>query len=217
MKYIKKFWSRALISVVLASLGSELIFMRTGHPDPKIGSILIWLNAILIFFLFTLIAWFDKYKYYFFPQKDKDDELHEDILGDFEWACDQCIDNDLAEPSNPELQTSIDWRPYLAFFDSERYCEQCNKSYIFSRKEKRFWYEELQFWVQSKPKHCKVCRKEVREKKQINKKLSDLIKRFDELTISELEEIVDCYKKMGKTEKMKYYQSVVNRERKNKK
>ena len=40
----------------------------------------------------------------------------------------------------------------------------------------RFWYETMKFWIDSKPKNCPTCRKEIRHKRNDNKKLSDLLK-----------------------------------------
>ncbi len=139
--------------------------------------------------------------------------FHSNNIEDDGWACDECLDRVWTEPADPYAQLFLDHPPYFFYYDSKRKCEKCEAEYIFSISEKRFWYEELKFWVQSKPKHCIPCRKEVRQQKQDNKRLSELLEGFDKLTIIELEEIIQIYSRMNKEEKVKYYHAVLKKKK----
>jgi hypothetical protein len=44
-------------------------------------------------------------------------------------------------------------------------CERCDREFTFSAAEQRIWYEEYGFWIDSLPKHCLACRRELRELK----------------------------------------------------
>jgi hypothetical protein len=73
--------------------------------------------------------------------------------------------------ANPVVQKFCDHPPYLAYFDVPLRCEDCGSTFVFEAKEQQFWYEELKFWVQSRPKQCAACRKLRRERKsEQNKK-----------------------------------------------
>lgn len=88
---------------------------------------------------------------------------------DFQWACDGCLRLKNAIKANPINQTYCDHKPLLAYFDQKHLCESCDTKFLFSQQEQKFWYEKLGFWVQSKPKHCKECRKVRRIKKLYQK------------------------------------------------
>lgn len=106
---------------------------------------------------------------------DRSDLKH----GRYQWACDDCLISGSALIGNPEAQLYLDSPPYLAYFDLRNVCEKCNEEYIFRKEEQKYWYEYLKFWVQSQPKHCSKCRREVREQKKLNNELSTLLKERD--------------------------------------
>jgi ABC-type Mn2+/Zn2+ transport system permease subunit len=81
MKHLKKIWVRVLISLLFGGVCSEINHIRTGSPSIETSNILVWMGAIITFVILSLIVWFDKYKYYFFPPKDKETE-DESILDD---------------------------------------------------------------------------------------------------------------------------------------
>ncbi|HZZ81748.1 MAG TPA: zinc-ribbon domain containing protein [Gemmataceae bacterium] len=83
--------------------------------------------------------------------------------GRLQWACNQCIKKGLAIMGAPALQTFCDHGPYFAYFDVELHCEDCGKQFVFSAQEQMFWYEQLKFWVQSRPKQCAACRRARRQ------------------------------------------------------
>jgi Probable zinc-ribbon domain len=44
-------------------------------------------------------------------------------------------------------------------------CDRCGGEFAFTAAEQRVWYEEYGFWIDSLPKHCLECRRELRELK----------------------------------------------------
>lgn len=132
-------------------------------------------------------------------------------LDEFEWACNEYLGRGKAELTNPSKQKYVDYRPYLAYFDSIRECENCKEKYIFRKEEKRFWYEDLNFWVQSKPKHCLKCRKEARIYNKLSKLLSN---GKDNLTNTELIQVIEIYEKLERIEKLKYFQAILKKRNK---
>ena len=96
-----------------------------------------------------------------------------------QWACPICLKRSIALPGKPWLQTWCDYNPYFAFFDVELNCEDCQNKFIFSASEQQFWYEKLKFWVQSRPKRCKNCRKIRRQIKKSKIELQKLLEHHD--------------------------------------
>lgn len=81
------------------------------------------------------------------------------------WACDNCLKNGKALLADPTKQTFVDFVPYYGYFDLPFVCDTCGKDFVFPALEQRYWYENLKFWVQSKPKNCADCRRKKREAK----------------------------------------------------
>lgn len=48
-------------------------------------------------------------------------------------------------------------------------CARCGGEFPFTASEQRTWYEEYGFWVDSRPKHCLPCRKELRNVKELRR------------------------------------------------
>jgi hypothetical protein len=91
--------------------------------------------------------------------------LSEAKKGTLQWACNYCLKKRQALVADITQQKYCDYTPYLAYFDIEMKCENCKQEFIFSAKEQQFWYENLHFWVQSRPKQCLACRQKRRERK----------------------------------------------------
>jgi hypothetical protein len=53
------------------------------------------------------------------------------------------------------------------YVDAAFRCPRCDRTFVFSADEQRYWYEELKFYVDSRTKHCSECRKTLRELKAI--------------------------------------------------
>ena len=133
------------------------------------------------------------------------------VDSNFEWACDACLDSKKAIKANPSLQ-NYSWNPHYAYSDSEITCSNCNTEFTFSKEEKKHWLEVLKFWVDSTPVNCLNCRKEIRKLKAENKTLSEILKKEEsEISVSELEKIVEIYTKWEKNNRVKYYQSILRK------
>ena len=124
----------------------------------------------------------------------------------YQWACDDCINSENAILANPKKQHySVEGPPYLAYYDVQRKCRRCDEDFLFSKEEQRFWYEELEFSIYSKPVHCKPCNKIVKASKNLNTELSDLLKEGKPSSKEQLLRIADIYNEMGKEVKMRTY------------
>jgi hypothetical protein len=86
--------------------------------------------------------------------------------GELQWACSHCLRAGRALEGHPALQTWCDYNPYFAFMDAELRCEDCGRSFVFAATEQRYWYETLEFWVQSRPKQCIECRRARRARRR---------------------------------------------------
>lgn len=82
MEYIRKIWTRALISLVLGIASVELYVMCTGNEMIRDIQVINWLPTVVIFLLFTAVVYFEKYSYYFFSPKDSGKENRDDVLDD---------------------------------------------------------------------------------------------------------------------------------------
>ena len=129
------------------------------------------------------------------------------------WACDGCLKSKKALLARPSFQThSPIGEPHYAYFDSRFTCRTCKEKFVFSKEEKQYWYEKLQFWVFSTPVNCASCRKEIRELKAENTTLSDLLRKQEgDLTQEELETVRGIYEKWGKEDKVNYYTAVLRK------
>jgi len=123
------------------------------------------------------------------------------------YACDNCINSKKAILANPKVQQGA-WFAHLAYFDENRTCQTCGDDYIFSKEEKKHWYEKLQFWVYAQSVNCKNCSKEIRVERNLNTRLSNLLKNGeDELSTNQITEIISIYQVMKKPERVKYFKS----------
>ncbi len=62
--------------------------------------------------------------------------------------------------------------PRYWYIDATFACEGCGAEFIFSAHEQKFWYEDLRFYVDSKPRNCSACRKK-------NRRLKSLKQQYD--------------------------------------
>jgi len=131
------------------------------------------------------------------------------IDSDFSWACDTCLETKNAISAQSSLQ-KYSWNPHYAYYDSTFQCQTCQESFKFKKEEKKLWYEKLKFHIDSEPANCLSCRKDLRTLKNENTLLSNiLLNNVDELTQEDIIQVIDIYKKWGKVEKVKYYQSLL--------
>lgn len=136
------------------------------------------------------------------------------VDSNFSWACDSCLQSKKAIKGNPELQNYC-WNPNYAYFDSPKICKTCKSEFIFSKEEKKYWYESLKFWIDSEPVNCVNCRREIRQYKLENKILSEILRKKEiEIPTNEVEKVVEIYSKWQMEDKTKYYQSILNKRKK---
>jgi hypothetical protein len=74
------------------------------------------------------------------------------------------LDYTAAVRSNPEKQ-NCSICPRFWYVDAYFRCERCGAEFVFTAEEQRVWYEEYGFWIDSLPKHCPACRKDLRQLK----------------------------------------------------
>ena len=55
--------------------------------------------------------------------------------------------------------------PRYWYVDAAFPCDRCGAEFTFTAAEQRAWYEEYGFWIDSLPKHCLACRRELRRLK----------------------------------------------------
>jgi hypothetical protein len=129
----------------------------------------------------------------------------------YQWACDACLDSGRATEGDPQKQLYCDFDPWLAYFDSEKTCENCGSDYIFTRQEQLLWYEKFRFWVQSKPKYCAACRKIKRQKKRMNKELSEVLAKKENLRTEDMERLSVIYAQINRPDRSQYYLNLIRK------
>lgn len=133
------------------------------------------------------------------------------LNSDFSWACDECLRTKRAIPGIPGLQ-QYSWNPHYAYFDTDKTCGHCGVAFVFSKEEKKYWYEDLKFWVDSEPANCTECRRTIRQYKMENRTLSEILKKAHrDLTTPELEKVIEIYQKWQLESKVKFYQSILRK------
>jgi len=130
--------------------------------------------------------------------------------GSGRWACDLCIRDGSAVAAEHKNQyfSTLNY-PHLYYYDTQKECLRCSKTFTFSKEEKRHWYEDLKFYIEADAIHCQECRKEMRAEKTLNTELSVLLGLgIENLSEKDLERVIDIYVGWGKHNKVAYYRSV---------
>lgn len=65
--------------------------------------------------------------------------------------------------------------PRYWYVDATFNCADCGKEFTFSASEQRFWFEDMFFWVDSRPKRCVPCRKAERADVELRKRYDSMI------------------------------------------
>lgn len=81
------------------------------------------------------------------------------------WACNACLAGKRALKADAAKQKFKACEPYYAYFDEERQCQKCQKSFTFTKEEQKHWYERLGFWVWSRPVNCRACNRKKKSPK----------------------------------------------------
>ena len=149
----------------------------------------------------------------------REDSLYRTLVGNplgIRWACDGCLDAGNALIGHPRKQryafNPIDVNaPFLAYLDRNRACDRCGEDFVFSKEEQRHWYEDLGFVVMSYPKQCAPCRRTLREARNLNTELSQLLADGDPQEEAQLRRVIELYTLMEKPERVAYYTSLLPR------
>jgi hypothetical protein len=57
--------------------------------------------------------------------------------------------------------------PHYLYVDANRVCVQCGEPFVFSAKEQKYWYETLQFRLDSNAIRCAACRRQRRTRRAV--------------------------------------------------
>jgi hypothetical protein len=76
------------------------------------------------------------------------------------------VNYETAVRSDPDKQ-NCSICPRYWYVDTIFPCERCGAEFSFSATEQRAWYEDYGFWVDSLPRHCLACRRDLRNLKAI--------------------------------------------------
>ncbi len=113
------------------------------------------------------------------------------------WACDSCLEQEIAIPGETKDQLFCIWQPHLSYVDQERQCRTCEEDFVFFKEEQKFWYETLKFWVVSEAVNCKKCRKEKRNRKErirdAQLEIEEFMPEFDKMNVEHLEKVIHLY------------------------
>ena len=126
--------------------------------------------------------------------------------GTLQWACPTCLETGRALKAALDKQVFCDHPPYLAYYDvTMDPCTDCGQPYVFGASEQRFWYEELQFMVQSRPKQCAPCRKQRRERNLAQQQLGEATRTLDPRDPDQLATVAELLYQAGAHRKGREY------------
>ena len=81
--------------------------------------------------------------------------------------------------------------PVTHYFDVQRKCKDCNKNFIFFAEEQKYWYEELQFPLESDCIRCINCRKN-HQHINVKRKYYESLIHIERRTLNENLELAEC-------------------------
>lgn len=129
----------------------------------------------------------------------------------FEWACDNCIENGNAILAKPSLQEGP-FDKHLAYTDTKLFCFDCKSNFSFRKEEKQTWYEAYKLPLWASPDRCLDCRKKTNLKKQQNSTVSKILaKKEADINREELKELSSIYTAWENIDKAKYFQSILRK------
>jgi hypothetical protein len=86
------------------------------------------------------------------------------------------VEYETAVRSNPHDQNSSICPRYW-YVDAIFLCDGCGAEFTFSAAEQRVWYEEYRFWIDSLPRHCLACRRDLRNLKSVRQEYDQTVAR----------------------------------------
>jgi Probable zinc-ribbon domain len=84
------------------------------------------------------------------------------------------VDYESAVRADPERQ-NCSICPRHWYVDATFRCDRCGREFEFKAAEQRVWYEEYGFWIDSLPKRCLVCRRDLRDMKATRQEYDRLV------------------------------------------
>lgn len=61
------------------------------------------------------------------------------------------------------------------FIDADFKCAQCGNEFTWTALEQKAWFEDYYFWIDSQPRHCKVCARKRRYLKSLRKEYDSTV------------------------------------------
>lgn len=77
--------------------------------------------------------------------------------------------------ANIQAQSPCYGLPRFYYLDESQNCYDCKECFVFSAEEKKFWYETLQFTMDSHAVRCVQCRRRQRRIKGLQRELSRVL------------------------------------------
>ncbi len=65
--------------------------------------------------------------------------------------------------------------PRFWYVDAYFSCARCREQFCFTAGEQKTWFEEYWFWVDAFPKHCRLCRQDLRTLKAVRQRYGALV------------------------------------------
>jgi hypothetical protein len=84
------------------------------------------------------------------------------------------VNYDTAVRSNPRNQ-NCSICPRFWYVDAIFPCNRCGAEFSFSAAEQRVWYEDYGFWVDSLPRHCLACRRDLRSLRAVRREYDQTV------------------------------------------
>lgn len=123
----------------------------------------------------------------------------------FLYVCAVCLADRRAIRADVCAQNAGDGGPRQAYFDVTLTCEDCGSEFTFTASEQQFWYEELKFFEESRPKQCRPCRRIRRRRGALTAQLGQALKAPASKDPALLTQIADFYIELGDFEKASLY------------
>ena len=91
--------------------------------------------------------------------------------------------------------------PRYWYVDTIFQCDRCGAEFAFTAAEQRVWYEDYGFWIDSLPKHCPECRRELRElraaRQEYDLRVGEAVEAGDLETMKQLACVIDQLYELG--------------------
>ncbi len=91
--------------------------------------------------------------------------------------------------------------PRYWYVDAIFRCERCGAEFSFSAAEQRAWYEDYGFWIDSLPRHCLACRRDLRSLKTVRQEydqsVAHVLQQGDLESMKRLAGVIDQLYELG--------------------